>query len=71
MSMKYIRDHYGVPARRGVEISFQGAKGVIVASQGCYLRVKFPDGIKTLHPTWNVEYPQVPPECSDKISKED
>lgn len=62
MSLEYIRDHYGVPARRGGRIRYTGlawpAVGTIVAARGQYLRVRF-DGdseIHTLHPTWKVEY---------------
>lgn len=59
--MKYIRDHYRVPAKRGGRIRFTGGmsgavEGVIVGSRGQYLRVRFGDDIATLHPTWEVEY---------------
>jgi hypothetical protein len=62
MSMQYIRQCYGVPARRGARVRFSGgnlpAVGVIVGSRQQYLRVKF-DGMSrpmTLHPAWKVEY---------------
>jgi len=67
MSMKYIRDYYKVPAKRGGRIKFvDGFGGVwfgrITSARGARLRV-LPDdrvpGCKTrlnLHPTWNVEY---------------
>jgi len=69
MSMKYIRDTYGVPAKRGMEITFQKcehvepSRGWIVGSRGQYLRVRFAGnlGIFTLHPTWNIVYAHMPP----------
>ena len=67
MSMRYIRDYYGVPAKRGARIRWthhlanvpqSPAEGTIVAAKGQYLRVRFDaDGkIRTLHPTWAIEY---------------
>jgi len=56
--MKYIRDRYGVPARRGARVTFCGTPHTIVASKGQYLRVR-EDGrkrIDSIHPTWNVVY---------------
>ena len=66
MSMKYIRETYGVPAKRGMEITFQKCehvapnRGWIVGSKGDYLRVRFAGnlGIFSLHPTWNIVYNQ-------------
>lgn len=66
MSMAYIRELYGVPAKRGGEIVFtedngDRYRGTIVGSRGGRIRVRIltrsgPSGIATLHPTWNVEY---------------
>ena len=62
MSMKYIRDYYGVPAKRGARVRyFDGVNeffGVIVGSRGSLLRVRFDGekGASLLHPTWWVEY---------------
>jgi hypothetical protein len=60
--LDYIRQHYGVPAKRGARIRFTDGgfsrEGTIVSASGPYLRVQF-DGMRyksTLHPTWNVEY---------------
>lgn len=71
MSMKYIRDNYRVPAKRGARIEYtdstalfimgflyQPKRGTIVRSRGQYIRVRF-DGetmIRTLHPKCNVRY---------------
>lgn len=73
--MDYIRRTYGVPARRGARLLFIGGNpdpesddkvktlaGTIVGSRGQYLRVRM-DGearIRTLHPTWRVEYMKTP-----------
>jgi hypothetical protein len=59
MSMKHIRDTYGVPAKRGGRIRFEGRDiGTIVAARHGRLRIRF-EGQKRiafLHPTWEVEY---------------
>lgn len=63
MSMKYIRDHYRVPAKRGARIVYSGdgmaCGGTIVGTSGPHLRVRLDilnNAIVTLHPTWEVEY---------------
>jgi len=74
MSMKYIRDHYGVPAKRGMRICFsggqdgQGRHGTIVGAMRQYLRVRFdlyPTVVRNLHPTWEVEYLTEPTDTSE------
>jgi hypothetical protein len=63
MSLKYIRDHYGVPAKRNGRVRYSGSEkypavGTIVGAKQQYLRVKF-DGVPRpliLHPTWKLEY---------------
>jgi hypothetical protein len=70
--MRYIRDYYGVPAKRGARIEvdndlakfitgflYKRRRGTVVASRGGYIRVRFdadPRTIRTLHPTWKVRY---------------
>lgn len=63
MSMKYIRDYYKVPAKRGAKIRYMASDGddcdgVITSSKDQYLRVRFGNDKRTvlLHPTWNVAY---------------
>lgn len=67
MSLKYIREHYGVPARRGQKVKYTGEYrgewfGTITSSSGPHIKVKPDDRTKSskfrliLHPTWNVEY---------------
>ena len=67
MAMKYIRDTYNVPAKRGGRIVLVlptasndvRLHGTIIGSSGPYLRVRFDDktrGVGNVHPTWHVEY---------------
>jgi len=63
MSMKYIREHYDVPAKRGGKVKYTGDidcphVGVIIGSRGAYLRIRFPEWkhTGTFHPTWEIEY---------------
>lgn len=69
--MKWIRDNYNVPAKRGARIEYNDStalfimgflyktkRGTIVASRGQYIRVRFDNEtiIRTLHPKCNVKY---------------
>ncbi len=63
MSLKYISEFYGVPAKKGGRIIYTGRgaplEGKIRGSRNASLRVEFdndPTNIRLLHPTWNVEY---------------
>ena len=58
MSMKYIRDTYGVPAKRGRKILFEGRVCTIRGSSDARLRVTDDraNGKMILHPTWRVQY---------------
>jgi len=62
MSMKSIRDYYGVPAKRGQLIYYKPSNGVmqagnITSARGAYIRVKMLTGERLLlHPTWCIEY---------------
>ena len=65
-SMKYIREFYGVPARRGAEIEYQPnissapRRGRITSANGAYLRIRFYGESRThpisFHPTWALMY---------------
>lgn len=50
--MAYVRDFYGVPAKRGGIVFYKGHRGVITGSENAYLRVRMEDFdiIKTFHP---------------------
>lgn len=58
MSMDYIRQHYGVPAKRGGRVKFDGQWATIVASDQQYLKVRLDGETRAIriHPTWHVEY---------------
>jgi ATP:corrinoid adenosyltransferase len=62
--MKYIRDYYGVPAKRGARIIYTGngmrTPGRITSAIGGRLRARLEgvDYAVILHPTWEVEYPE-------------
>lgn len=57
MSMKYVRNMYGVPAKRGKLVGYKGRKGVITSSRGGRLCALI-DGYKypmAFHP-WDLDY---------------
>ncbi len=64
MSMRYIREFYRVPAKRGMRVTYSNPKfsnpkqGIITGSMGAYLRIRL-DGEKRsrpYHPTWEIQY---------------
>jgi len=57
MTAQYVRDHYHVPAKRGMRVRVAGREGVITRFTH-YVWVRF-DGeqrSEPCHPTWEVEY---------------
>ena len=62
MGLQYIRDFYGVPAKRGMEIEYNGecvpVFGRITSAREGYIRVRLKNTKKiiSLHPTWKVKY---------------
>lgn len=50
--MAYIRDYYGVPAKRGAIVYYKGHRGIITGSKSAYLRVRLEgsDTIMSFHP---------------------
>lgn len=61
-NMQYIRDTYGVPAKRGARVEYTGGKeprlGTITGTGGCGILIRL-DGEKTsspYHPTWKLRY---------------
>jgi hypothetical protein len=53
VSAAYVRRYYGVPARRGARVEFDGQPGVITSCPGAYVRVRL-DGQRCsvpAHPT--------------------
>lgn len=61
--MQYIREAYGVPAKRGGRVEYSGAGrkgllGTITGSKGARLLIRL-DGNKhshIFHPTWEMRY---------------
>lgn len=60
MSLAYIRRNYGVPARRGARVLYQGKPAVITSGPRAYLRLRFENEKratrKVYHPTWQIKY---------------
>jgi hypothetical protein len=56
--MKWIRDTYKVPAKRGMRVMANGEMGTIIAARGGHLKVKL-DMYKRpelYHLTWHMVY---------------
>lgn len=60
--MDYIRQRYGVPAKRGGRVRYTGGRrprfGTITSASGGHLMIRL-DGSKfsePYHPTWELEY---------------
>lgn len=62
MSLAWIRTHYGVPAKRGMRITFDGSPATIVGAGGWdgRLRIRVDGAYRavSVHPTWHIEYPK-------------
>ena len=58
MGIKYIRDTYHVPAKRGMRVEANGEAGRIIGAQGGYLKIKMDMRKKPelYHPTWHMVY---------------
>lgn len=62
MTMQYVRDYYGVPAKRGGRVVYTGSlepkHGVITSARGAKLMIHM-EGLKharPYHPTWEMQY---------------
>jgi hypothetical protein len=66
MSLDYIRQSYGVPAKRGMRITIDGRPATITGSAGARLRVRRDGEKRTViaHPTWRVDYSPKPTEAA-------
>lgn len=57
-SLEYIKQYYGVDAKRGQRVIAYGKPGVITGADGQYIRIRL-DGQKhsdNYHPTDGIEY---------------
>lgn len=67
-NLQYIRNYYGVPARRGARIRFlwpdpeQPRTGTVIGARDALLRVRMDGERRTrlLHPTWRIEWLEFP-----------
>ena len=64
--MEYVRKYYGVPAKRGMKVTYTGGSkpktGVITSAPGAKLMIRM-DGMKfsrRYHPTWELTYEVAP-----------
>ena len=60
MTAAWVREHYRVPAKRGMRVIADGRPGKIVGFAGAagHLRIRL-DGsryVTSWHPTWRIEY---------------
>lgn len=62
-AMEMIRRQYGVPAKRGMAVKYDGALAWITSSTGSHLRLRFPEGSAlnryrrcTFHPLYKIDY---------------
>lgn len=66
MSLAYIRDTYGVPAKRGGRVRYTGGSkpmlGTITGATGGHLDIRLDDVryATPFHPTWELEYLPTP-----------
>jgi hypothetical protein len=49
VSLQYIREYYGVPAKRGEPVIYQGKPGVVTGYSGPHIRVRL-EGEKRSRP---------------------
>lgn len=64
--MKYIREHYGVPAKRGARVLYrkghnQEGIGTITSARGARIMIRMDGQNRSgpYHPTWEMEYLEV------------
>lgn len=71
MSFAYIRRTYGVPAKRGARVRYNGGyAGRVTSARHGYIRIWF-DGFSKVwpapfHPTWNMEWLDAKPKESPR-----
>lgn len=56
--LAYIRKLYGVPARRGARVEYDGQRGVITGAINAHVRIRLDGETKSriYHPTWKIKY---------------
>lgn len=71
LSFDYVRQRYGVPAKRGMRVTVDGKPGRITSGAGHYIRVRF-DGetfSSFCHPTWRVVYHEMKAQLASRTSQ--
>lgn len=66
MSLAYIRNYYGVPAKKGVRVKAYGKPGTVTGASNAHLLIKL-DGEQRsnpYHPTHDIEYLEQEPKPS-------
>jgi hypothetical protein len=60
MSLRYIREYYGVPAKLGEPVKYRGKVGVVTGCSGPHVRVRLADEKIALpyHPT-DLDWPNL------------
>lgn len=55
---EYVRQRYGVPAKRGMRVLVDDRPGIIASFDGGYVRVRFDGDTRSTpcHPTWRFTY---------------
>lgn len=57
--LSYVREMYGVPAKEGMRVKYNGNFGMILRGEGPYIVVRLEEGDREpvmLHPTWRIDY---------------
>lgn len=55
--MEKIRRVYGVPAKRGLAVKYDGLPAMVTSSDGVYLRLRFESGATSIHhPLYLIDY---------------
>ncbi len=59
-NLEYISNTYGVPAKMGQKVKYEGRPGVICGTKNAYLKIQFDGEAKpdkgVFHPTWEMTY---------------
>jgi len=57
-ALEYIRKYFGVPAKMGMIVKYDGKTGHITGATGEYLKIKMDGERKSFcyHASWKIEY---------------
>jgi hypothetical protein len=63
MSLEYIRQYYGVPAKRGAPVKYKGQAGMVTGASGPHVQIRLlgENHTRPYHPKdEDVEWPEKP-----------